>query len=245
MQYTDREGVAEDSPQRVRYFSPYNRSIDELIRFLGDRVAGLEKEFAMARENETENPEGVTLRELIEVALQAYASRKIACLWEDEAQVTADFASDAEGLLKRVLVEGLAARESLDGNDRPINDGAIKVGDRVRVRGSGRYLGEVTKIETRAVIKDQTKVNVMLVEDIEVAPKLTPDNAWVEATLAISGAIAGVHITGRLSEFEQREIRHQAYVILGGTGIKITESVKEQVRSIIRRVAEQLDVRLA
>ncbi len=141
---------------------------------------------------------------------------------------------------------------------------SIGIGTQVRDAVTKEYLGKVVKVETvvYATIEtrdgDQARVNVAR---IEVAPKLTPEQAWSQLPLDIvkflveikrspvrawgGDAVGWYGNPVFLTPTKYSELRHQAYVLLGGAGVKVTEDVKERVRSIIETLAGHLGIRIA
>lgn len=68
---------------------------------------------------------------------------------------------------------------------------------------------------------------------LEAAPKLTKEEAWIDVTLLV-GKRSRSPLTWA-SEAWKRETRHQCYVILGSAGVKMEDDVKERVRKLIAR----------
>ena len=131
----------------------------------------------------------------------------------------------------------------------------IKVGDYVRLRGHSSPDGYLGKVINEKVVRILTVENNKgdhfgtLAEDLEVAPRLTEDEAWAELPYLILGQINKLATIywGKTSllETDYRQIRHEAYKLLGGAGIKVDESVKERVRKAIKRMADAMGLELA
>src|SRR6266851_3592553 len=132
----------------------------------------------------------------------------------------------------------------------------IRPGDSVRDAVTKEYLGKVLRVETVNYAHIQTKdgdgarVNMAR---IETAPKLTPEQAWSQLPLDIVKELAALkespfnHSWGGATSLYASgytDLRRQCYVLLGGTGVKVTEEVKGRVRSIIETLAGHLGIRI-
>ncbi|SRR6266567_1011822 len=167
--------------------------------------------------------------------------------------------------------KGMESKFSAFGKEGPAQEwpGArsIGVGTQVRDVVTKEYLGKVVKIETVIYATVETPGSQqrdvqprIKIERIEVAPKLTPEQAWSQLPLDIvkflveikrspvrawGGEAVGWHGTPVfLTPTKYSELRRQAYVLLGGAGVKVTEDVKERVRSIIETLAGHLGIRV-
>src|SRR6266568_2482440 len=125
---------------------------------------------------------------------------------------------------------------------------SIGIGTQVRDAVTKEYLGKVVKVETvvYATIEtrdgDQARVNVAR---IEVAPKLTPEQAWSQLPLDIVKRLVDLkRLPGMMNEFAYTALRRECYVLLGGAGVKVTEDVKERVRSTIETLSRHLGIRI-
>jgi len=47
-----------------------------------------------------------------------------------------------------------------------------------------------------------------------------------------------------MNEFAYTALRRECYVLLGGAGVKVTEDVKERVRSTIETLSRHLGIRI-
>ncbi len=125
---------------------------------------------------------------------------------------------------------------------------SIGVGTQVRDAVSKEYLGKVVRIETVVYADietrdgDHARANVAR---LEVAPKLTPEEAWVQLPQDIVKRLVDLKpFPGMMSGFTYTALRRDCYILLGGAGVKITEDVKERVRKIIETLAGHLDIRI-
>src|SRR5260221_589317 len=136
----------------------------------------------------------------------------------------------------------------------------FSVGDWVRCNWAGaRHEGEIVGIQTIAEVKMALSGNTFPynIDVLEPAdrpkPKLTQEQAWTELPILVAELIKDKAWVSALSkdkspviyETERTEIRHQAYILLGGADprIDIAEPVKERVRDVIERMAAILGVR--
>ncbi len=125
---------------------------------------------------------------------------------------------------------------------------SIGVGTQVRDAMTKEYLGKIVQVETvvYATIEtrdgDRARVNVAR---IEVAPKLTPEQAWSQLPLDIVKRLVDLkRLPGMMNEFAYTALRRECYVLLGGAGVKVTEDVKERVRSTIETLSRHLGIRI-
>ncbi len=137
------------------------------------------------------------------------------------------------------------------------NDG-FKVGDWVKDTWTNEDAGEVTRLKTFAVVQRASgEAYTYDISRLELAerpkPKPTQEQAWTELPILVAELIKDKAWVSALSkdkspviyETERTEIRHQAYILLGGANprINITDEVKERVRDVIERMAAILGVR--
>ncbi|SRR5258708_892811 len=134
----------------------------------------------------------------------------------------------------------------------------FSVGDWVRSTWSGAE-GEIVGIKTVVEVQLTTfnTPSDFYASELEPAdrpkPKLTQEQAWMELPLLVAELINNKALVSEFSNDKRRviyepdrtEIRHQAYILLGGADprIDITEEVKERVRDVIERMAAILGVR--
>lgn len=128
-------------------------------------------------------------------------------------------------------------------------DQPIKVGDYVRFINNDKYLGKVVSehtVRVLTIIDDNGYEHGIPDDVLEVAPKLTPDEAWAELPYLILGQLNkwATYVIQPLGEDALKLIRHEAYKLLGGAGIKVTVEVKERVRKAISRIADAMGVEL-
>ncbi len=118
----------------------------------------------------------------------------------------------------------------------------IKIGDHVRDSRTKEYQGEVKNIAIikQLVVCRNGLTSLVYESDVEPAPRLTSEEAWAQAPILVVHEILERGTV--LYEFDRRQIRHECYRLLGGSGIKVTEPVKERVRAIIEQVASALHV---
>lgn len=133
----------------------------------------------------------------------------------------------------------------------------FNVGDWVHNTRTGNE-GEILSLKTIAEVKLDKTGNVFVYETEELEPaerpkpKLTPEQTWAELPIRIAELIKEKSWPGwnfsknnerAIYEADRTEIRHQAYILLGSAGVKVTEEVKERVRDTIERMAAVLGVR--
>src|SRR5260221_14614670 len=118
------------------------------------------------------------------------------------------------------------------------NDG-FKVGDWVKDTWTNEVAGEVTRLKTFAVVQQASgEAYTYDISRLELAerpkPKPTQEQAWTELPILVAELIKQkkhphYDDTDAIYEYNRTEIRHQAYVLLGGADprINITEPVKE------------------
>ncbi len=154
-----------------------------------------------------------------------------------------------EDSTRRAVINGRATINGIP------NDG-FKVGDWVRNTWHGEA-GEIISLTTIAEVKTDERDFACPIDELEATekprPKLTPEQAWLELPMLIAELINDKAWISQLSkdkhrdlyETDRTEIRHQAYILLGGADprIDITEPVKERVRNVIERMAAVLGVR--
>lgn len=126
----------------------------------------------------------------------------------------------------------------------------IKIGERVKSKHTGEYLGQVIGERTIRVLAirnaqgfDQYGLNE---DDVEIADRLTPDQAWAELPFLVV-KLLNTRGPGRLLCGEHAAIRHECYKFLGGAGIKIEHPDgpnKQRVRQTIERFAEFLNIEI-
>ena len=113
----------------------------------------------------------------------------------------------------------------------------LKVGDPVKSRYDGEYLGCIAGVETVTYLTIQNPNNIFETthvpeEAVELVPRLTPEEAWEKVVELIDDGVL---------EFENpTETRHQCYRVLGGNGIKVTDSVRGRVQGLQARRIEKL-----
>lgn len=149
------------------------------------------------------------------------------------------------GLIRHLGITEVAAIEKEKAMETYTeNEKTIGLRSPVKNKISGEYLGKVTAMRNVWYVKtDGTGSREFDLEHLELAPRLTPEEAWMQLPLDIVRDLVEFErtsITGTLYPSAYRELRHRAYVLLGGAGIKVTDDVKERVRSIIETLAGHL-----
>jgi hypothetical protein len=132
----------------------------------------------------------------------------------------------------------------------PLEDVVIKVGNRVQEAGGGEYLGKVTSIESIVMYAIEVPASMggnwnitREASQIELAKELTELEAWTELPILVLKELQSfTTVWGTVVVSEQRSIRHDCYVLLGGAHIKITEEVKARVRKVVADVASALGI---
>lgn len=142
-------------------------------------------------------------------------------------------AVDATELLRQVRKEAQTQTDQT----------SFKVGDRVRSKRTGDYLGKITAIKVVYEATDSDGyVSRNFSDQLELAPQLDAATVWSEVPLLIMREINGRGPRRVIFDFEQKSIRHQCYRLLGGNGVKVTDEVKERVRLLISQVAAGLGI---
>lgn len=111
----------------------------------------------------------------------------------------------------------------------------FSVGDRVTDKGVTGVVKEIVPdYHYRLELGDeQHSLVVQRGEDGLSYARLTEEEAWLETSLLVGADVGNAGVP--LREGEKTEIRHKSYQVLGGSGIKITEPVKQRVSSLIER----------
>lgn len=117
-------------------------------------------------------------------------------------------------------------------------------GDPVVYKHSGEYLGKFEHYHNvrYVVFKNPTGQSRTVPEEgVKRGEKLTPDMAWDKAhTLVLGYALEDSFPTGVPGK---KAIRAELYRLLGASGVKVTEEVKERVRRIIEGIENTLGCR--
>ena len=117
----------------------------------------------------------------------------------------------------------------------------IVVGDPVRDRHTGQYLGKVTEEKVARYLYVDNGAGWYHEVQLEPAPKLTAEEAWTQVPILVLREIKEHFLDQRCAyEDALRAIRHECYKLLGGAGVKVTEEVKGRVRKVIEDVMDLL-----
>lgn len=124
------------------------------------------------------------------------------------------------------------------------------------VKAPGNVIGQVVarSLECRTVysVRLPSGLTARLEgRDLEPAPRLTPEEAWAQLPILVLREIVEHERTtiplvpeynGYISSDKHSAIRHECYKLLGGSGVKITEEVKERVRNKITEIGQIVNV---
>jgi hypothetical protein len=122
----------------------------------------------------------------------------------------------------------------------------IKVGDPVRNKHNGRYEGTVEKIITlRQFVVDHNGLKGLVYEEnVELAPRLTPEEAWGQVPVLALRTLMEPSIGSYLYSYQYSNLRHECYKLLGGAGVKVNEETKRRVRNLVESVAGALSIEI-
>src|SRR5579885_1820469 len=130
------------------------------------------------------------------------------------------------------------------------------INDYVKTPGSknnvAQVVGKRVRVFTEYSVKFPSGIKVTIEEkDLETAPKLTPEEAWLKVPGLIMREIrkhvetnrpsfpSHIIVDGPLYEPDRRAIRHEVYKLLGGASprIDITDHVREKVADTLEEIA--------
>ena len=138
-----------------------------------------------------------------------------------------------ESLIPVLGISEVEEQRRLRREEQRVN-GQIKIGDHVKSAWDGTYLGVVSGIKTVRFydVQQNGHITQVLETGLQPAPRLTPDEAWAK--------VPEIIVDGILDWKTPTSVRHDCYVLLGGSGVKVTGGVKERVRNAQARMIDRL-----
>jgi hypothetical protein len=137
-------------------------------------------------------------------------------------------------------------------NNQPLHptEQKIEVGSPVKSKRTGEYLGKVKELRiiTVAEVQYDDKYRHTYpyeVADLELAPQLTPEEAWAEVPILVLRVLTTPGSGTTFYSDEYSALRFHCYKLLGGAGVKVTDEVKARVRKIVQDVCQALYIDIA